>query len=175
MDTQMNEVESKKAAGSRHTPIIAGIMLVLAGATFLAGQYVDIKIMTLALPMFGVLMLGAGVFRRSSGWMIPGGILTGVGLGVLLIEDTALDEDAVLLLTIAFGFALITVLSRLFAERALYWPLIPGSLMALVGVGFLLGGVWMQVLEVIGSLWPVGLIAVGVAIVAAAVLRKKAA
>ena len=97
--------------------------------------------------------------------MIPGGILSGIGWGAVLVTgpfaDTGDVEGGVFMLTFAAGWALITVLTAVFTNQTHWWPLIPGGIMALIGGGILFGGVFMQGLTLLGQIWPVFLILLG--------------
>ncbi|MBE2201797.1 MAG: hypothetical protein IAE79_24515 [Anaerolinea sp.] len=144
---------------------IGGILLISLGLLALLGQFVDLSpwMGLLVLPTIGGIFLLAGIFSRNIGFLIPGGILSGIGLGAFLIEGplSHLEGDAdgaIFMLSFAFGWALITILSALFTKQTQWWPLIPGSIMALIGGGILIGGVFFSALELLGKIWPLFLI-----------------
>jgi hypothetical protein len=68
--------------------------------------------------------------------IIPGGVLTGIGLGILAIQGPwhfpVEGQNAIFLLCFALGWFLITILTALFTCTQ-WWALIPGGIMALIG------------------------------------------
>lgn len=113
-------------------------------------------------PGFGdiVLLLLGGVFLYAYfttkaayrlGFLIPGSILTGLGVGVLLENAPIFGNlfgGGIVPLFLGLGFGLIW-----FLERKHWWALIPGGVLVLAGLS--------SVLQ-IGALWPIVLIVLGV-------------
>ena len=137
------------------------------------------------IPLFiGLVFLAGFVARREYGLLVAGCIISGVGVGIVLAN--AVDEPwsgAVVLLSIAGGFIAIWLVSRLLraadkgwpsgasreAAGALWWPLIPGGILALVSIVVLAEeGFDSDVLR----WWPVILIAVGVVVIVSALSRR---
>ena len=168
VEKEMNE----KASEQRNT-VIAGLMLIGIGLVVLVGQMVDVNWAGMMIPgLLGVLFMLWGVLSRSSGLIIPGGILSGIGLGILLIANPAFtlfsgfDEGGIFMLAFAAGWVSITVMTALFGEETHWWALIPGGIMALIGGAILFGGVLMAGLAFLGKIWPVFLILAGIALIA---------
>jgi hypothetical protein len=131
-----------------------GLLLLGGGILFLLAQFSFF-------PGFGdlVLLLLGGVFLYAYfntrpgyriGFLIPGSILLGLGVGQLVSDVTFIrlfggDLTAVCL---GLGFCLIW-----FLERKHWWALIPGGILVLTGLGSALR---------IGSLWPLLLIGLGI-------------
>ena len=86
-------------------------------------------------------MLAWGAYSHTSGWIIPGGVLSGIGLGILAMQGPwqipVAVQNGVFLLCFALGWFLITLLTALFTCTQ-WWALIPGGIMALIGSGILL-------------------------------------
>ncbi len=144
----------------------AGVILVGLGLLFLAGQFLNLGVWIL--PILAIGFLGIGIAHRNVGWMIPGGILSGISLGILLMEQRLVQGDAeggVFLLAFAAGWAVIYLASRLFSDHPQTWALIPGGIMALIGAGVLLdaaGMAWpLLAFQGLGMLWPLILVAIG--------------
>ncbi len=119
----------------------------------------------LALPILGAAFLMAGVVSREAGWLIPGGIMGGISLGIFLIEGPFRlageeGEGGLFMLAFALGWLSIALLSLLTRER-LWWALIPAGIMGLIGLAALGGGIWSSLLRLVGLAWPVGLIVGG--------------
>ncbi len=146
---------------------MAGVALIGIGLLLLVAQLVGGELLGRAfLLLLGGIFVLWGLLSRQIGLLIPGGILSGLGLGVLLITGPfhsleEADQGGVFLLAFALGWGLISLLSLLLPGRACWWPLIPGGILALIGGGLLWGEAGRQVLEWVGQLWPVALIAGG--------------
>lgn len=163
---------------STRSGLIGGMILILVGLLALAQQFIKADWFDMAfLPGLALIFLAAGILRNQVGLVIPGGILAGIGTGVILESSLSLREPlngAVILLCIAGGFALITLVSFVLRARSprteiAWWALIPGGIMAVIGGAILLGGSALQALEIVGRGWPVILIALGLYIL----LRRK--
>jgi hypothetical protein len=145
------------------------ILLIVLGVFFLLAQLLEFG--WLILPALSAGFLLAGVLRREAGWLIPGGILAGISLGIFLIEGPlpiVADEQArggVFMMSFAVGWFSIAILSKLFTDETQWWPLIPGGIMALIGGAVLAGELGQQALDMLGYVWPVGLIAAGLYII----------
>jgi hypothetical protein len=148
---------------------IGGVIMIAIGLFFLANQFIDFnwdRIGVFFLPALGGVFLLAGIFTRQAGLIIPGGIISGIGWGAVLVtgpfSDTGDVEGGVFMLTFAAGWALITVLTAVFTKETHWWALIPGGIMAIIGAGILFGGIFMQGLALLGQIWPVFLILLGI-------------
>ena len=122
-----------------------GILLVLAGLFMLLQQFVDFELSgSVFLATLGLFFILWGATSREHGLLIPGGILSGLSLGVFLTEDASeliaapYDGGGVVVLCLAAGFALITLLTQIFTSDKGWWGLIVGGILALVGVGIII-------------------------------------
>ena len=155
----------------RRNTMVGGALLVAIGLLVLLAQNIKVESLGLLfLPALGGLFLIAGIVGRQVGFIIPGGILTGIGLGAILTQNPqfAVNDSAqggVFFIGFALGWLLIPVLSKLFTSETQWWPLIPGTIMALIGGGLMLGGAALNVLEFAGRWWPLILVALGLIII----------
>ena len=163
--------------------LVAGVVIIGIGLFFLLAQVIpDIGRW---IPLFiGLAFLVAFVPKREYGFLIPGCIITGVGVGVVL---TGVVDDpwsgAAVLFSLAGGFIAIWVVSLLLrrvdgdwprgtsrdAAQALWWPLIPGGILALVGVIVLTeSGFGSDLLR----WWPLLIIGAGIVVLVSALSRR---
>lgn len=146
---------------------VAGTALILIGALLLIATLTNSGLISkLLLPVLGVIFLAWGIMTSRDGPMIPGGILTGLGVGVLLAQEvfhlSSMDESGLITLCLGLGFLLIVPLSAFFTRKRHWWPTIPGSILVVVGIAMFVGNNAPDVLTVLGRIWPVGLIIAGV-------------
>ena len=177
MSAQLHETDATATTNGGHGRFVGGLVLVGAGLVLLAGQLFTIGAWPLI--MLALLFTGAGVATRTAGWFIPGGVLSGIGLGALLSERGLVAGDpaegGLFLLAFAAGWLSITLLSSLFTEQPQRWALIPAGVMALIGTPLLLGAVGEAALAAVmgwlAFLWPLALIALGLVVL----LRRRSA
>lgn len=161
-----------KTTGRRQEGVVVGLILITIGLFLLVAQLLQ-PAWGVAIPLgLGVIFLLWGSLTHKAGLLIPGGILSGIGVGILLITGpwSTLAEETqggIFLLCFAGGWVLITVTSALFTARPAWWALIPGGMLALVGGAVLIGGPALRALELLGQGWPLILILVGLYLVIA--------
>lgn len=131
-----------------------------------------IFLLSFAAGWFSIVVLSR-VFTRDPQWwaLIPGGIMSGIGAFNVLVSGpfATLNDDAqggLFLLMFAAGWVIVAVGVSVFTRTAVWWPLIPGTIMGLVGVAVLFGGAWVLALEFVGAWWPLGLVALGALLLA---------
>lgn len=111
--------------------------------------------------LIGLGLLGAFAYTRAYGYLIPGSIMTGLGIGIAaaeVIKATDEGEGGVIVLGLGLGFIgiwVISALTRLSAHH--WWPLVPGGILVVVGGALLIGGQAIQLLDY----WGVILVAIG--------------
>lgn len=142
-------------------PLIGGLVLVSIGIILLAAQFVPDLSRYMAL-LVGLGLLGLFLAKRDYGLLIAGGIVTGVGVGIVVAASaTGNLSGGGFMLSLGTGFLGIWAVSYALrmAERH-WWPLVPGLILVAIGSALAVGG---SALDLI-SLWPVALIVVGVAL-----------
>lgn len=140
--------------------LIPGLLLIAVGIVMLLAQFFD-STPGLLLLLLGLIFLIAYAFTRTIGLLIPGCILAGLGIGIL-VGRAPFREDVSVLIGLGLGFIAIFVVQLVVAGRSHWWPLVPGGLLLLAGVAEMVPQ--GQVLLERG--WPLLLIFIGLAILA---------
>jgi hypothetical protein len=123
--------------------------------------------------LIGLGLLGAFAYTRLYGYLIPGGILTGLGAGIALQETFVVSGSAaggVIVLGLGLGFLSIWLIGLIVeVPQHHWWPLIPGGILTGVGAVLLIG----EQADWLLDYWYLGIIAVGVLVLALAVLQPR--
>jgi hypothetical protein len=114
----------------------------------------------------GLPLLLWGMITRLIGLIIPGCLLLGAGLGVYLawrspIPENGLTQTGIMLVCFAFGWMAISVAARRVIHKSVWWPLIPGGILAVVGTGLYVGGDPTRALGFIGNTGSIALMIFG--------------
>jgi hypothetical protein len=160
-----------KQVEKKRDGLLGGFILVIIGLIALANQFVDLDAFPdlglLIVPGIGALLLLWGIVNREAGPIIPGSIMSGLGLGIIL-ETNQLgfvnveNDGGLFMLSFALGWVLITVLTAVFTPETHWWALIPAGIMGLIGGSILVGGAFEALLTFLGTFWPVILIGLGI-------------
>lgn len=149
---------------------VGGAVLIVIGAGILLGQLFGDAEQYILLGI-GVLLLVLFAVSRNPGTLIGGGIVTGLGVGVVIAASTTGDiAGAAVLFGLGLGFVgvwLVGTLMRI--PETTVWPLIPGAILVVIGFVVLAGP---EMAETFEMLWPVLLIGLGVVVIGAAFLRR---
>jgi hypothetical protein len=155
---------------------VGGLVLILLGVVFLVEQFFPGALggWTFLLGL-GLIFLVAYFLGQQYGFLIPGSILTSLGIGVALIENgviSAASEDGVMVTLLGLGFLAIWLVDLLVsrARPMGWWPIIPGGILTLVGIALLSENeAW---LDSVGQWWPIVFIIVGVWILLERIIRR---
>ncbi len=126
--------------------IAMGIALLLAQEAGVGGEAIVLAI--------GLAFLAGWLGARAYGLLIAGAILTGLGAGIVLNEQTG--NGGLVVLGLGLGFLAIWVLSPARALPGGWWPLIPGGILTAVGA-LTSAEAW----DSVGRWWPALLIVLG--------------
>ena len=158
----MSEVTPQ--AGSRPRDRMAmAVVLIVVGAVGLAAQVFDLTAdmggwITL---LIGVFCLMAFAFRRQYVYLVPGGIMTGLGAGIVIAQSLAVADEqtgGVIVLGLGLGFLSIWVIGSItHVERHHWWPIIPGGILAVIGSALLIGGQAVSLLDY----WGLAIVGIG--------------
>jgi len=134
----------------------AVVLLVVAGLA-LFGRYLPVAWEDDLILLLGIGFIVWAALARKAALLIPGCILTGIGAGVLLRSG---HGNAVFLLCMAGGFALIPALTLAIFQKRVDWPFFPAVGLAFSGLTQLGDAGFQRWLRDVGPLWPYALIAV---------------
>jgi len=112
--------------------LIPGLILIVLGIVFLLMQYFEFG-PGLFLTLLGVVFLVPYGLTRSYGLLIPGCILAGIGIG-LMFDRPPLITPVAVPLGLGLAFIAIYVVHLAMTRASHWWPLIPGSILVLVGI-----------------------------------------
>lgn len=166
---QPTDPDEQSHGGFDRGQLIGGVVIAAIGVLLLAaqtmeqvGQYIPLLI--------GGMLLFAFLMTRQYGFLVPGGIVTGVGVGIVLVgADPSGTRGPLFLVALGAGFVSIWLLGLLFrVPENHWWPLIPGGILTAVGVAGLLGPEAQQYLDY----WPIVLVVIGILIVAQGLLGR---
>jgi hypothetical protein len=138
---------------------LPGVILIVVGVTLFAVQllHLDADVIVLVIGLvFAIVFAGT----RRYGLLIPAGILTGLGVGILLEDFGVQGEPVVLGLGLGF-LAIYAADSLTTGARApsRWWPLIPGAILTVIACAESTFGA--EGARLIEQGWPILLIAAG--------------
>jgi hypothetical protein len=165
----------------QRTNTILGLLLVLAGAVFLAQQfYPDLQVwdyFTFSWPVYvigaGVLLLLLGLLVGAPGMAVPATIVAGIG-GVLYWQETTGNWDSwAYTWTLIPGFVgLGIILEALLEGKPRGGLRAGGSLMVISAILFVIFASFMGGPALLGTYWPVLLILIGLWFIIRSLLRR---
>lgn len=145
--------------------IPAGAVISL-GASFFWGDLSLVNFVFFIVTGFGLVILFTGIYNRLFGLILAGALMVSIGPGIYYgwnqeAGPNALAQTGIMLAWFSLGWGLITVLYRAMFHRFIWWPLIPGGILAMVGWGLYIGGNPGNALSFIGNTGSIGLIVFG--------------
>ena len=149
---------------------VGGVVLITIGIAFLLGQLLPNAGRFVPL-LVGLSFLAVFLVTRTYGFLVPAGIVTGVGAGIVLaMEDQGRIGGGLFLVSLGLGFIGIVVLGALFRLRENHpWPLVPGGILCTIGLITLAGTRYGDVAR---YAWPIVLIGLGMLFVLRGVMRR---
>lgn len=146
--------------------LFLGLVLILLGFFFLLRIHISDNF-SLFLLLAGIFFLILYVITKIYGILIPGGILTGLGLGLIYQGKSS----SIFFIFLGCGFLLIYLLGFM-KGKSHPWPLIPGGILLGIGVYeelLLRNIIPYDFIKTISPYWPVILIIIGLYLI----LKKK--
>lgn len=128
-----------------------GILFAIVRVTGVGGEAV--------VAVIGGALLIAYAANRTYGFLVAGGIMTGLGLGIVW-ETQASQNGAPVLLGLGAGFLAVYLIDRIVrGEEAKWWPMIPGGIIATIGALLALDA--EGIIQRLDGIWPIALVVVG--------------
>ncbi len=125
--------------------LVPGFILASLALCFIYSELRFLDFVLYLLTGTGLVLLAWGIFSKLFGLIIPGSLLITIGPGIYLAWGTqfainALTKTGTMLVLFAIGWGLIILFSRVLTTKFIWWPLIPGGVLAVVGWGLYIGG-----------------------------------
>jgi hypothetical protein len=144
---------------SRETLVFGTILIAVGLGAFALNVFPDAG--AVIVLIVGVTLLTVFLYTHHYAALVPGGIMTGLGAGILVSNQAAIadtDTGGWIVAGLGLGFVSIWAIGGLtrIAEHH-PWPLVPGLILTTIGVALLVGGMAIDLLR----FWPVLLIALG--------------
>jgi hypothetical protein len=150
---------------------LAGAILIVLGLLLLAGTLFGVGGEAVVLAI-GLVFLVAYAARRNYGFLVPAGVLTGLGAGIVVQDRVAATHGGEVVLGLGLGFLAIYAIDSAVGGRPSpqIWPLFPGGILTIVGVLNELQGT--QFGDWLTRYWPVVLVLIGVALLARTAMSR---
>lgn len=129
-----------------------GITLVVLGVIFFVLQFAEGYSEALMFFLFGAGFLIAYFYKKKYGFLIPGCLLLGLGLGTVFGRSGNLES-----IGLGIGFVVIYVIAYLYEKKSHWWPLIPGVILIFTGIG--------KESDLFSKGWPLILVFIGIFII----------
>ena len=171
----MSQIASGSGRAARDQLVFA-VVLIVVGAIGLISRWVQptTDLGGWVVAAIGLGFLGAFAYTRNYGYLVPGGIMTGLGLGIVVSQTVAWTtgegEGGAVVLGLGLGFGLVWLIGTLVGtDKPNFWALIPGGILATIGTLLLAGSAAVQLFD----WWAVGLIVIGLIVVWRAFVERK--
>ena len=147
--------------------LVAGAILIAVGLFGLFAERLAEMGEGLFFGTIGLAFLVAYLWSRNYGFLVPAGILLGMGLGFYL-RVLYPEWDASILLGMGIGFFFVWLVHLAYQRDNLWWPVFPGTALVLLGIPWTRE--WFALLF---ERWELLVIAVGVAFLVAALFTRR--
>lgn len=141
----------------RDPRVMTGGLLIAIGLLLFVLQFVTGPTVSILFLLGGAGFVVAYFNRKRYGYLVPGCILIGIGIGNLG-EQSSIPIQNMSSIGLGIGFLGIYVVDRLYRGQTAWWPLVPGLILA--GVGLLTGHVDFS--RLISKGWPLILVVFGI-------------
>ena len=144
--------------------LITGLVLIALGGLFYLLQTTENIGAAAIFLIVGSAFMASYFYTKQYGLLIPACIMLGMGLGQLDLFGFRGSK----MIGLGAGFVAIYFIALLYERRSQWWPLIPGSILMLVGLRVST----TTILIYLRNNWPLALVALVVVIVISALLGR---
>ena len=156
--------EVAQGSGSGRDRMVFAVVLIAVGVIGLITQIWEPKadLGGWVVAIIGLGFLGAFLYTRQYGYLVPGGIMTGLGAGIVISQAVSWasseGEGRAVVLGLGLGFIAIWLIGAVMsAAQNHWWPFVPGTILTVVGAALLVGGQAVDLLDY----WGVAVVAIG--------------
>lgn len=147
-------------------PLIPSVILFGFAAVLLGTSASVFDFVLVVGTAIGLVYLAAGWRTRLLGLIIAGGVVTGLAAGLafswgFMSAARPLAQTGAMLIWFGVGWLLVTVVVRLSMHRLIWWPLIPGGILAVVGWGLYVSGNPKNAMSLLGNTGSLMMVALG--------------
>ncbi len=126
-------------------PVLPAFVLLGASAWFFRGNLEILDLVFFFGTTVGAGLLFWGIGQKLLGLIIGGCLTVTIAPGIYfswkwIVLSSILSQIGIMLVWFALGWGLITITSRVINDKFNWWALIPGGVLAMVGLGLYLGG-----------------------------------
>lgn len=147
-------------------PLIPALVIGALGACFC---FSSLRLLDFVLYLgvaIGLTLLAPGLFFKLWGLIIPGCLIVAASVAVyagwaVTTLSNPLAQTGMMLVVFSLGWGLISLCGKIVTEKFVWWPLIPGGILAMTGWGLYIGGDPNNALSFIGNTGSIGLIIFG--------------
>lgn len=147
---------------NQRSRILTGLLLIALGLGLWGLKLADAVGQSILLIALGGLFIAGYLYSRSYGKLVAGSLILGLGIGSFG-ERYRLIWGEYSEIGLGLGFISIYVVALLYERRSHWWPLIPGTILVLLGLGrwnrvwtYLASDGWPLIFVVIGVLFLLG-------------------
>ncbi len=137
----------------------------IAGIALLAfiGSIIEHDFGTLILVGFGMIFLVWGIIASRTEPLLPGGLLSIVGVTLLLSPQVFANQGSAGIITLALGigFLIIFPLATEISRHEWGWAIMPKGFLTVTGIALMISGVILDMLDMVVHVWPILFIIVG--------------
>jgi len=142
--------------------ILVGLLLIVLGLGLYGLRFLGPSGQSVLLLLLGGLFVAAYLYSTTYTFLVFGGILLGLGAGSFGQRELFMWGEFSKI-GLGAGFIVIYLIRLFYERRSTWWPLIPGTILILLGLGrwrrvwtFLVSDGWPLILVIIGVLFLLG-------------------
>jgi len=148
-------------------PLVPGGIILSVGLVFLLTELRFLDFVLWIGTGIGIILLIWGISWGKFGLIIPGSLMITIAPGIFLAwgrtyELNPLAKTGIMIAVFSIGWFLIILFSRVTTAKFVWWPLIPGGILAMVGWGLYIGGDPGNAPTFIANTGSIGLIIFGI-------------